>query len=323
MTSLLRIAANRRNARRSTGPRTRAGKARSAQNARRHGLCLSAGHDPARAGAIAALARLIAGPDATPHRLVLACAVAVAHIDVARVRRARCELWPSDPGAAGAIRRLAALDRYERRALALRSRAMDALEADLDAVGKTNPTQGSVATSASCADVVGKTKPNPGKRRIARRLRRRPPPVSHAPLICARRALCDLLDAARARARTAAEHGPSYSARLFPSGASKPTWMLSAKRTQRGKAPHRRKLRRCPPPFSHAPLCGRRAFRDLLSRPAGGFTACEVVDSAMEHRAAVVVQVRARHHRSRCAAHRPSILRDAARRDPHRAAPHG
>ncbi len=145
MTSLRRIEANRRNARLSTGPRTRAGKARSAQNARRHGLSLAAAGDPAWAGGIAKLARLIAGPDATPHRLALAAAVAAAQIDVMRVRRARCELWPSDPGAAGAIRRLAALDRYERRALARRSRAMDALEADLDAVGKTNPTQESAA----------------------------------------------------------------------------------------------------------------------------------------------------------------------------------
>ena len=42
MTSARKLEANRRNARASTGPRTAAGKARAAQNARRHGLSLAA-----------------------------------------------------------------------------------------------------------------------------------------------------------------------------------------------------------------------------------------------------------------------------------------
>ena len=54
--------ANRRNARASTGPRTVAGKARAAQNARRHGLNLPARYDPSRSGGIVTLARAIAGP---------------------------------------------------------------------------------------------------------------------------------------------------------------------------------------------------------------------------------------------------------------------
>ena len=73
MTSARKIAANRRNALASTGPRTAAGKARVAQNARRHGLTLPACCDPAWSDEIKALARSIAGEDADAERLELAC----------------------------------------------------------------------------------------------------------------------------------------------------------------------------------------------------------------------------------------------------------
>jgi len=47
MTSERKIAANRNNAKKSTGPRTEAGRATSRQNARRHGLATGIGSDPA------------------------------------------------------------------------------------------------------------------------------------------------------------------------------------------------------------------------------------------------------------------------------------
>ena len=109
MTSAARIAANRRNALASTGPRTGAGKARSAQNARlstgprtpagkaasaqnarRHGLTLSVAGDPAWSEAIQSLARSIAGADAEGYDL--ACLIAEADIGVMRARRARADL---------------------------------------------------------------------------------------------------------------------------------------------------------------------------------------------------------------------------------------
>ena len=124
MTSARKIEANRRNARASTGPRTGAGKARAAQNARRHGLNLPARYDPARSGEIVALARAIAGADAGAECLELASRIAAAQIDVERARRARLDLYPQALRERDAIMRLAAIDRYEGRALSVRARAM-------------------------------------------------------------------------------------------------------------------------------------------------------------------------------------------------------
>ena len=59
-----RTRANRRNARASTGPRTKTGKARVAKNALRHGLAVSVSLDPHLADAMNELARVIAGEGA-------------------------------------------------------------------------------------------------------------------------------------------------------------------------------------------------------------------------------------------------------------------
>jgi hypothetical protein len=123
-TSARKVEANRRNARASTGPRTVAGKARAAQNAHRHGLNLPARYDPSRSGEIDALARVIAGADAGAERLELASRIAAAQIDVERARRARLDIYPQALRERDAIARLAAIDRYEGRALSARKRAM-------------------------------------------------------------------------------------------------------------------------------------------------------------------------------------------------------
>lgn len=85
-TSRAKIAANRRNAARSTGPRTAAGKARSRRNAFLHGLSVSQKRSDAYANELAALTdTLIAMTGVAPD---IARSVAAARLEVLRVRRA-------------------------------------------------------------------------------------------------------------------------------------------------------------------------------------------------------------------------------------------
>jgi hypothetical protein len=86
-----KIHSNRENARLSTGPKTAAGKTRSARNALRHGLSLSVLSYPMFSAEVEALAREVAGTDATPKIQELARRIAEAQIDLRRVRYARHE----------------------------------------------------------------------------------------------------------------------------------------------------------------------------------------------------------------------------------------
>jgi len=92
LTSDRKITANRVNAGASTGPRTVEGRSRSARNALRHGLSLPVCSDPALCEEVEALARDIAGTDASAEILELARRVAEAQIDLRRVRYARHKL---------------------------------------------------------------------------------------------------------------------------------------------------------------------------------------------------------------------------------------
>lgn len=92
MISDRKASANRANATASTGPRTAAGKARTARNALSHGLTLSVLADPTREAELEILAQQIVGAGAPSDLQELAHRIAIAQLDLLRVRQARHQL---------------------------------------------------------------------------------------------------------------------------------------------------------------------------------------------------------------------------------------
>jgi hypothetical protein len=89
MSSARKVASNRANARRSTGPRTPAGRARSSRNAVRHGLSISVVTDPELRAVVMALAGRLAEEGGPLH---LGIIIAEATIEAWRVRQRRHEV---------------------------------------------------------------------------------------------------------------------------------------------------------------------------------------------------------------------------------------
>jgi hypothetical protein len=143
--SAARLAANRQNARKSTGLRTPEGKVRSSHNALKHGLAAAA-RDPSTLEKITVLAAALAEGSTDQDVQAFAQGVAEAELDLQRVREARVlEHEAAGLGfsckertPAGWTLRLSRLERYERRAFARRGRAIRGLEA-----AKAGPRPGS------------------------------------------------------------------------------------------------------------------------------------------------------------------------------------
>jgi hypothetical protein len=114
MASERQIAANRRNARKSTGPRSGAGKKRASRNAYRHGLTLNLTSTAIFAKQLDKLVRKIAGETEDAMVLERARAIAHAELDLAQVRQAKialieraCAFGALDPpGVASSITRI-------------------------------------------------------------------------------------------------------------------------------------------------------------------------------------------------------------------------
>jgi hypothetical protein len=92
MTSDRQFAANRRNAHRSTGPRSDAGRKRSSLNSFRHGLAAAGTVNAERIKHIERLARNIAGANTDIVTLECARAIAQAEFELAQIRRMKVAL---------------------------------------------------------------------------------------------------------------------------------------------------------------------------------------------------------------------------------------
>jgi hypothetical protein len=141
MSSERQLLANRANARRSTGARTRQGKARARRNALRHGLAASTLKNSAISADVERLATIIAGDDANPSKFEQASIIAETELTLVKIRAIRAglindhasdlalELPPgqalqTEPAFLQVMPVLLKLGRYERRAFSRRKRAM-------------------------------------------------------------------------------------------------------------------------------------------------------------------------------------------------------
>ena len=135
MTSDRKIESNRKNAQKSTGPRSEAGQRRSRRNALRHGLSAAIGSDPSFSDAIRRLASVLARGRSEKNIGEFAHQAAEAEIDLLRIRKLRASRFNSILGNpepklddhSEFDEELAKLERYERRAFSRRKRALRAM----------------------------------------------------------------------------------------------------------------------------------------------------------------------------------------------------
>ncbi|MBN8971317.1 MAG: hypothetical protein J0H51_04780 [Rhizobiales bacterium] len=133
MATAKQIAANRANAKRSTGPKTAAGKARSRRNAFKHGFSVDLEMTPELAARFVDIQRELVDAKANAERKMAAARFAQAQLQLVQIRQTRrdafarlqADLTRADPYV---LRQLRSLDRYERYAITRRRRAMAKLD---------------------------------------------------------------------------------------------------------------------------------------------------------------------------------------------------
>lgn len=132
MTSNRKLEANKRNASRSTGPRTPGGKLRSRQNARRHGLATPVENDAEVKASIECLGAILAEGVHDFLQIEQMRVVAEYHFDLRRIRAARHDVFlrlgdmenASCNDVETALRAMDRISRYERRAISKRKQAL-------------------------------------------------------------------------------------------------------------------------------------------------------------------------------------------------------
>jgi len=134
MASDRKVSANQRNAAKSTGPKSVAGKRRSRRNALSHGLAIPATADPAFNDDISALSRIIALASGK-NDVTESSRVAEAQVDILRIGKVRTSIYErlsrsplQEADHAKLNKYLTSLERYERRAFSRRKRALRELE---------------------------------------------------------------------------------------------------------------------------------------------------------------------------------------------------
>ena len=134
MPSERKIAANRSNAKKSTGPRSDAGRQASRRNALRHGLAVDIRTDPAYSEDIEQLAKILSQARGRQNVSDNARDAAEAVLDLFRIRKVRAFLFETIyvPTASQDCllelnEKLAQLERYARRAFSRRNRALRAI----------------------------------------------------------------------------------------------------------------------------------------------------------------------------------------------------